>query len=336
MENSLKYCQSILPKVSRTFALGINALGRGETHLSVLTGYLFCRIIDTIEDDKRMPAHEKAKSLEQFKDLLNNYSDAKCNEFTQKTLLGMAPKEHDASLFFNSKQVFKIFQSLSFRSQDILKKWVSEMAFGMAEFVTRYPLGIRIQSLEEYRRYCYYVAGTVGHLLTDIWKESSILISKSSYHKLKSLAEPFGEALQTTNILKDILWDYKEEQAIFFPEEILTKHGSSHAHLFSPDFAKETKFAMEEMLKLARDDVRFSLEYIRHIPHMCLRIRLFCSIPILLAIPTLKKLQINNPKSLYLNETVKLSREEVRQIISRTWRAVLSNNLLKKEVISLS
>ena len=44
-----EYCQKTLPKVSRTFALNISVL-TGELHRSVLTAYLFCRIIDTIED----------------------------------------------------------------------------------------------------------------------------------------------------------------------------------------------------------------------------------------------------------------------------------------------
>ena len=45
------------------------------------------------------------------------------------------------------------------------------MIGGMRKFVLLYPHGIRIQSLEEYREYCYYVAGTVGYLLTDLWHE---------------------------------------------------------------------------------------------------------------------------------------------------------------------
>ena len=47
------------------------------------------------------------------------------------------------------------------------------MIVGMRKFVLLYPHGIRIQSLEEYKEYCYYVAGTVGYLLTDLWHEHS-------------------------------------------------------------------------------------------------------------------------------------------------------------------
>ena len=44
-------------------------------------------------------------------------------------------------------------------------------SLGMRKFVLLYPHGIRIQTLEEYKEYCYYVAGTVGYLLTDLWHE---------------------------------------------------------------------------------------------------------------------------------------------------------------------
>ena len=52
-----------------------------------------------------------------------------------------------------------------------VRRWVSEMIVGMRKFVLLYPNGIRIQTLEEYKEYCYYVAGTVGYLLTDLWHE---------------------------------------------------------------------------------------------------------------------------------------------------------------------
>ena len=43
------YCQAIIPKVSRTFAISIRIL-RGDFHKSVLCSYLLCRILDTVED----------------------------------------------------------------------------------------------------------------------------------------------------------------------------------------------------------------------------------------------------------------------------------------------
>ncbi|HCK68750.1 MAG TPA: squalene/phytoene synthase, partial [Nitrospina sp.] len=47
------YCVQTLPKVSRTFALNISIL-RGTLYRSILTAYLFCRIVDTVEDAAKL------------------------------------------------------------------------------------------------------------------------------------------------------------------------------------------------------------------------------------------------------------------------------------------
>lgn len=61
-KESLVYCHFILPKVSRSFALGINSLS-GEVKRCVLVGYLLCRIIDTVEDDPHLDAKLKEQYL---------------------------------------------------------------------------------------------------------------------------------------------------------------------------------------------------------------------------------------------------------------------------------
>jgi farnesyl-diphosphate farnesyltransferase len=96
------------------------------------------------------------------------------------------------------------------------------------------PAGIRIQTMPEYRRYCYYVAGTVGHLLTDLWYCHSRLFSKRDHARLLVNCEAFGEALQTINILKDIAWDIEHENAAFVPEELFLARGSSHSTMLEP------------------------------------------------------------------------------------------------------
>ena len=56
--NDWNYCQKTLPKVSRTFALNIRCL-KGSLHRGVLSAYLFCRIVDTVEDAPELDAEKK-------------------------------------------------------------------------------------------------------------------------------------------------------------------------------------------------------------------------------------------------------------------------------------
>ena len=58
--------------------------------------------------------------------------------------------------------------------------------------------------MNEYREYCYYVAGTVGCMLTELWYEHAPSVGKPEFAKLWDKCRQFGEALQTVNILKDI------------------------------------------------------------------------------------------------------------------------------------
>jgi len=66
-----EYCQKALPKVSRTFALNISVL-KGDLHRSILTTYLFCRIIDTIEDAAQLDPKIKIKLLHEFSRLIQD------------------------------------------------------------------------------------------------------------------------------------------------------------------------------------------------------------------------------------------------------------------------
>jgi farnesyl-diphosphate farnesyltransferase len=57
--------RSLLPRVSRTFALGVRLLP-SRLELPVRLGYLLCRIADAIEDDLALGAVRKAKLLDAF------------------------------------------------------------------------------------------------------------------------------------------------------------------------------------------------------------------------------------------------------------------------------
>ena len=59
----LAYCRRILPRVSRTFALGIGQL-RPPLRETVGVAYLICRILDTVEDTTSLPARDRSDLLE--------------------------------------------------------------------------------------------------------------------------------------------------------------------------------------------------------------------------------------------------------------------------------
>ena len=313
LEEAAAFCRSILPSVSRTFALSIRVLP-GPLGDAVRTSYLLCRIADTIEDDQAMAAEPKAMMLEQLEAC---FDDPRAADHFVAHAEHLRGDEAHIRLVANAHHVFLCYRSLPSSSRDAVRRWVLEMIGGMRKFVLAYPAGIRIQSLDEYREYCYYVAGTVGYLLTDLWHEHSRSIGQAEYSILKERSRSFAEALQTVNILKDVATDAARENAVYIPEQLLLAHGGSQASLISGDRRSENEAAMRVLLRLALNDLEQAKAYLLSIPRRALAIRLFCLLPLLFAYATLR--QLAKPFVLVQHKLVKISRKEVKTL---TWLGV--------------
>jgi farnesyl-diphosphate farnesyltransferase len=224
--------------------------------------------------------------------------------------------------------VFRAYRALDARSRAILKEWVGEMVHGMKKFVRTYPNGIRIDSVAEFRTYCYYVAGTVGHLLTDLWHAHSPVIGAKTYARLLTNCEAFGEALQTVNILKDIPWDVERENACYIPRELLAAVGSGHESLLDPALRPANRVALDSLLAMAEHDLDAALEYVSDIPAAAVRIRLFCVLPIAFAVATLRELK-RSEAMLERGGGVKITRSEVKSLIVAGSTTTVSNTTLR-------
>ncbi len=317
---AIAFCRGIISRVSRTFAIGIAVLP-GDLRRAVLVGYLLCRIADTIEDDGSATAARRQELLAKFLECFDD--PAKAERFAAESS-DIAADASYLELMRGSKLVFDVHRSLPKKSGEIVEKWTRELSLGMSEFVGRYPSGIRIQTMPEYRRYCYYVAGTVGHLLTDLWYCNSKLVKKADYERMLVNCEAFGEGLQTINILKDIAWDMEHENAAYIPEELLRARGSSHQTILHGDWRVQNREALVALVQLAKEDIHKSLDYFNAIPKMALQIRLFCLLPILFAVATLREIE-RSTAMLQSGGAVKISRGEVRSLILAGSVSTISN-----------
>ena len=317
---ALAFGRGIISRVSRTFAIGIRLLP-GDLGRAVLVGYLLCRIADTIEDDGTATAARRQELLAKFLECFDD--PAKAERFAAEAS-DIAADASYLELMRGTKLVFDLHRSLPKKSGAIVEKWTRELSLGMSEFVGRYPSGIRIQTMDEYRRYCYFVAGTVGHLLTDLWYCHSRLVTKADYERMLGNCEAFGEGLQTINILKDIAWDIEHENAAFIPEELLRATGSSHQTILHGEWRVQNREALVALVQLAKDDIHKSLEYFNAIPKMAVQIRLFCLLPILFAVATLREIE-RSSAMLQSGGAVKISRAEVRSLILAGSVSTISN-----------
>jgi farnesyl-diphosphate farnesyltransferase len=319
-----RFCREILPDVSRTFALSVRVLP-GDLGRAVLAAYLLCRIADTVEDEPRLPAPEKAALLDQ---LLEGFAGA---EAAAAFVAGTARLTGDPAhvrLVHHADLVFALHRAVPEPSRQRVEHWVREMVVGMRKFVLLYPRGIRIQTIEEYREYCYYVAGTVGYMLTDLWREHAPSIGTRTYEVLRERAREFGEALQTVNILKDVAQDVEHENSIYIPEHALRAQGSSHATLLTPELRQANHEVIRQMVEGARTNLGHALEYLLLIPRRALSIRLFCALPLLFAYATLRELT-RTTAMLTPGGTVKITRREVKSLLVLGPAIVWSNRGLR-------
>lgn len=325
--NPNQFCQEILPAVSRTFALSIRLLP-GDLGAAVRDAYLLCRIADTIEDAPDLGAADKAALLDAFAACFDG--PAMVAEFTSRAGTIRGDAAH-LRLTRNADLVFAAYRELPETTRQHVRHWVLEMVTGMRKFVLTYPHGIRIQSLEEYKEYCYYVAGTVGYLLTDLWHEHSPSIGKRQYEVLRQSCRAFAEALQTVNILKDVARDAEHENSIYIPEQLLREHGSEHSTILAHERTKENHAALGTLVQLAWHDLDQATLYLLSIPRRALSIRLFCALPLLFAYATLRDLT-RTPGAIARREVVKISRGEVKAITVLSMLGVWSNRLMSRLV----
>jgi farnesyl-diphosphate farnesyltransferase len=316
--------RSMLPLVSRTFALGIKLLP-SRLEPPVRLGYLLCRIADTIEDDLALSPERKAELLDAF---LACFDDPRNAEVFGETNRELTTADDYVDLVAATGPVFTLYRNLDAGTQGILRRWVEEMVRGMRRFVVAHPRGIRIASVDEYHQYCYYVAGTVGHLLTDLWHHHSTLIDGRVYARLLDDCEPFGEALQSVNILKDIAWDAERENAIYVPGELLSAHGSTHERILDEPSRAANRAALAPLMRIAQDDIERSLRYIEHLPLMAVRIRLFCVLPVLFAVATMREIE-RSEAMLVPGGGVKIARSEVKALIFAASTSTLTNHTLR-------
>lgn len=322
-----RFSRAILPGVSRTFAISIRFLP-GTLGRAVCTAYLLCRIADTIEDDGTTAPARRAELLEQFLATLTDAAAADAFPARATALKGDAAH---LTLVAHTDLVLVLFRTLPPRTQERVAHWVREMALGMAKFVRAYPAGIRIQTLAEYKEYCYFVAGTVGFMLTDLWHLHVRAVGDREFDRLRANCQAFGEALQTVNILKDIAWDAEHENSIYIPAAELVAQGSGHDTLLSPAHLERNHQAVVRFIELARTDLDDALEYILMIPRRAFAVRAFCVLPLLFAFATLRELSASRAM-LSPGGVVKISRREVRSLMVAGVATTVSNGALRRLV----
>ena len=195
-----EYCQDKAASSGSSFYYSFLFLPKNKRR-AITALYAFCREIDDITDDVKDPNIVKIK-LEWWR-----IDVRKIFEGTPEHLV--------------NKELQHIIKEFNFK-EELLQEVISGMQMDVNN--TRYA------DFDALEQYCYRVAGVVGLLSIEIFGYSNI--------KTQTYAKHLGNALQLTNIIRDIYEDASRSR-IYLPENELARFNITPAQIYSNKFETE-------------------------------------------------------------------------------------------------
>lgn len=219
------YLSTYMSKVSRSFTLVAPQVESPLNHY-LAVAYLICRVVDNIEDCV-IPYQSKQVHFSQFINLLDdpNHAEDIFALWNQVNWEGLSADEIEMMTTENGLMLWHIYKKIPLAYRFSISRWASKMASGMALvtnldddsfFITQYDIRLP-KTAVDYNQYCFYVAGTVGRMITELAITYYDVDESISPHLL-AYSEACGRALQKTNILKDFAKDLARGDS-FLPDE---------------------------------------------------------------------------------------------------------------------
>jgi farnesyl-diphosphate farnesyltransferase len=281
------YQDQVLPHVSRTFALTIPQLPPA-LRIGVTNAYLVCRIADTIEDQTTSSAAARLGLLHRFVAVLTGREEAATLVRDLLPRLSENTLAAERDLVVNMGLIVRLTASLATPQRLAIEHCAEVMCDGMHQFQCIASTNglARMSDLDDY---CYYVAGVVGEMLTQLFCAYSPAIDRQRAG-MERLGVSFAQGLQMTNILKDV-WEDRERGACWLPREVFSRHGVDLATLRVEQQPAGFAAGMNELIGVAHAHLRNALSFTLLIPRSEVGIRRFCLWAIGLAVLTLRRIQ---------------------------------------------
>jgi farnesyl-diphosphate farnesyltransferase len=282
--DDLAFCDDILVEVSRSFAAVIRQLP-STMLVDILIFYLVLRALDTIEDDTTAFPSDDVK----IKHLMNFHKTALGDPTW--TMDGVGEGE-EKRLLQNFDKCHRVYAKLGVKSRGVISDITQRMATGMAEFVGK-DLGQGTTDVEQYNRYCHFVAGLVGEGLSRLFAASGL--EKQSFAGELFLSDQMGLFLQKTNIIRDYLEDYVDHRA-FWPQSIWKKYSKTGelGYFTRQEDPEVREKSLECLNELVTDALELGPDCLAYLSKLqCQEVFRFCAIPQVMAIATLEKCYAN-------------------------------------------
>lgn len=304
------YVTVAMNRVSRSFALVVPWLEE-PLQEQIATAYLLCRTLDNIEDCGQPLAWQKARFAE-FKHLLVEPSHAPLvlRQWENYSWPGLTTDEAALMTLEDGLPLWLIYAAFPDHVQAICRHWISMMAAGMESILDpaqatsmTWHGDIHLQTtVSGYNEYCYYVAGTVGGLGTELVIAHYGLTGRVA-DRLMDGSSACGRALQKTNIVKDFVEDL-ERRVCYLPDEWLRE--IDYMPLSLTGAPPSWSFSV---IQDVLDELRNATEYVRNIPIEAMGYRIASLVCLLPAYQTMVSAAQRAPLLFTSEHQIKISRE---------------------------
>ncbi len=196
----IEFYQDHLDRVSRSFAFCIQKLTSPFREWTSLS-YLLCRVLDTIEDSPWQNSPLKDDQYQTFYLFLSNPPSTQNALNWAQGFPSLLP-EGEKILLRDTFYLFKDLHELPEIVRQVILVTTEKMYRGMKFYSDRSQGGpLRLLDLTDVNRYCYFVAGTVGELMSQLY-----LIYQPEFkpqENFRTNGLHLGLFLQKINLLKD-------------------------------------------------------------------------------------------------------------------------------------
>lgn len=289
------FYQTHLDRVSRSFAF---CIARLEEPLRAQVGlsYLICRILDTIEDAEWREWTAQERAFLRFESFLTDDQEVATEVARWVSNFPEGLAEGERLLLADAGDIFADFHALPETIRSFLRDAVLSMSRGMRYFLRERSGGdgggrsLHLKTLSDVNRYCFFVAGIVGEVLTRLLTEQCDALGVRPAEFSPRVLEDgfrFGLFLQKVNLLKDQRSD----------------------EVFGRFLVPDRPVVFQSLL----EDARFAIRYIVDLPRGLASYRLFCAWSLFLGLASLPWIE----RSFQDNAPIKIPRVRTQELLAQ-------------------
>ena len=286
---------TVLKKATRSYAASI-ALLPHDMVIPISVLYLCLRGMDTVEDDLKLPLADKIKYVQKFPSMVAQ------GPFVMQ---GVGTVDGHRNVLEKFDVVSRAYMSLTPAQQRVIVHNLNETSQGMVKYL-QHP----IVTMNDYNDYCYFVAGTVGIAISNMYLVTGYPLPAMDNHHRQHCIN-VGLLLQKVNIIRDVREDTMEGRR-YWPKALWEPLVPDIRMLLQP---KHRSHAIHCLNALIQDAMQHVPPYLEFLQTHLKDVRLFPvhTIPVVSGIAMLRECY-NNPAVFVEENKIHLEKGTLRSV----------------------